>query len=266
MLDPRPSEPVKDFATPFTSTPARLKEPDRERKYEARSVKTNEKATDPVNDLKQEAFSEKIEDMPTELPKNLPILFDTVAVQAIDPENDRKYPAFSAKLDARFSDALASRRYDDLPARSDVCVSMSSRLLKKETPLARFEAEVKAPAIDLNSELFSVSVVADPTAANRFSVLPVKSELPIVINPVSVLRYENFCVRAEAAPTDAVKDLGKFLPIELALVTEALRALNNVRLLATLVLSPTDALGVRKREVFSANPELRDRDPLTALK
>ncbi len=62
------------------------------------------------------------------------------------------------------------------------------RDLKKEDFSARLETELKASVNDRNNDVCSVRVVTDPTETPRFSVLPVKSEVPSVIEPVRVLR------------------------------------------------------------------------------
>ena len=76
----------------------------------------------------------------------------------------------------------------NLSVRAEAEDSAPASDLKKEDLSTRVDAELNPPTNNLNNDVCSVSVVVEPTNTPRFSVLPVKSELPRVIEPVNVLR------------------------------------------------------------------------------
>src|SRR2546425_1450198 len=122
--------------------------------------------------------------------------------------------------------------------------------LKYESPLTELEAELNAPLKDLNNEDCSVRVTVEPIETPRCSVLPVKRLLPIVMKPVNVLKYENCSASVEEMPSEIVRILGKFLPIEAAAVSEPARDLNIAVLLERPEFEPNDTMGDLNREVF----------------
>ena len=92
------------------------------------------------------------------------------------------------KLEAGASEPVKDLRSVNLSVRAEAKESAPASDLKKEDLSTRVDAELNAPTNDLNNDVCSVSVVVEPTNTPRFSVLPVKSELPRVIEPVNVLR------------------------------------------------------------------------------
>jgi hypothetical protein len=105
-----------------------------------------------------------------------------------EPVADRKYEIFSLKLKAGASEPVKDLKSVNLSVTAEAEDSAPASDLKKEDFCTRVEAELKVPANVLNNDVCSVSVVVEPTNTPRFSVLPVKSELPRVIEPVNVLR------------------------------------------------------------------------------
>ena len=138
--------------------------------------------------------------------------------------------------------------------------------LKNESPLTKLEAELNAPVNDLNNELCSVRVAVEPIETPRCSVLPVKRLLPRVMKPVSVLKYENCSASVEEVPSEMVRILGKFLPIEPVVVSEPVRDLNMAVFLERPEFEPNDTMGDLNREIFSVKPETKESEPSRDLK
>ena len=67
-------------------------------------------------------------------------------------------------------------------------------------------------------------------------------------------------------PTEMVKNLGKFLPMEPTALIEVARDLNRAVFLARPELRPRDTVGDLNNEVFSANLETRVSEPAKDLK
>lgn len=92
------------------------------------------------------------------------------------------------KPDAGVTEPTKDLKKDNFSAIPETDEIVPVRVLKKEDFSTRLVAELNASDNDLNSDVCSVRVVAEPTETPRFSVLPVKRELPRVIDPINVRR------------------------------------------------------------------------------
>jgi hypothetical protein len=170
------------------------------------------------------------------------------------------------KLDAKVSEPLRDRKKVDFPARVAAGEIESTSDLKKDDLSTGIEAELTASANDLNHEACLVTDTAEPTETNRFSVLPVKREVPRVRELVNVRMYENLSAIVEDTPIVMVRNLGKFLPTEPAVVSELVRDLRRAKFRARLEPEPNDIVGDLNSEVLSVKPETEESEPAKDLK
>jgi len=92
------------------------------------------------------------------------------------------------KLEAGASKPVKDLKSVNLSVRAETEDSAPASALEKEDFSTRVDAELNVPTNDLNNDACSVSIVVEPTNTPRFSILPVKCELPRIIEPVNVLR------------------------------------------------------------------------------
>jgi len=135
-----------------------------------------------------------------------------------------------------------------------VTLSESVRDLKKELFSASTDVEPSESVRDLKSEFSSVSVETRPMELLRFTVRPMKNELPRVIVSVRTLNSEDCSMKPEAEPTEADRLTVRPRKRELARLMESVKDRKIEFFSAVLDAMPIDAARLTVRPFKNAIP------------